>query len=89
METSPAIPHGIRYSLTLHDPGNRRILGYDNAHRVKSPKGSKHARRVVAYDHKHRHAADKGVPYEFKGAYKLLEDFFTDVRQVLEEELQK
>ncbi len=26
------IPHGIKYSLTLHDPSNTRILGYDNAH---------------------------------------------------------
>ena len=29
------IPHGIRYSLTLHEPYGRRILGYDNAHAVK------------------------------------------------------
>ena len=29
------IPHGIEYSLTLHDRSNRRILGYDNAHRAK------------------------------------------------------
>ena len=25
------IPHGVRYSLTLHNPSNVRILGYDNA----------------------------------------------------------
>ena len=29
------IPHGIRYSLTLHDRNNTRILGFDNAHAVK------------------------------------------------------
>jgi hypothetical protein len=29
------IPHGIRYSLTLHAPSGKRILGYDNAHAVK------------------------------------------------------
>jgi len=28
---SPEVPHGIRYSLTLHEPYGRRILGYDNA----------------------------------------------------------
>ena len=86
VEASEAIPHGIRYCLTLHNPGNKRILGYDNAHAVKSPKGSKHARHVVEHDHKHTHVADEGVPYEFKGVYKLLEDFFADVSRVLEEE---
>ena len=33
--SSEVIPHGIRYSLTLHDPNGKRILGYDNAHAVK------------------------------------------------------
>jgi len=39
---SDDIPHGIRYSLTLHAPGGRRILGYDNAHavRVRHGRGS-------------------------------------------------
>lgn len=37
---SPEVPHGIRYSLTLHEPYGRRILGYDNAHAVKPPKNS-------------------------------------------------
>lgn len=32
---SNQMPHGIRYSLTLHDRNNTRILGYDNAHAVK------------------------------------------------------
>jgi len=31
-------PHGIRYSLTLHDKYGARVLGYDNAHAVKPPK---------------------------------------------------
>lgn len=29
------IPHGSKYSLTLHDSYNIRILGYDNAHGTK------------------------------------------------------
>jgi len=29
------IPHGIRYSLTLHNRNNKRIIGYDNAHGIK------------------------------------------------------
>jgi hypothetical protein len=32
---TPAIPHGVRYSLTLHEPYGKRILGFDNAHAVK------------------------------------------------------
>lgn len=31
------------------------------------------------------HASDKGVPYEFKDAQQLLEDFFADVDCVLSE----
>ena len=27
---SAQMPHGIRYSLTLHDRNNTRVLGYDN-----------------------------------------------------------
>jgi hypothetical protein len=32
------IPHGVKYSLTLHDRSNVRILGYDNAHGIKPGK---------------------------------------------------
>ena len=32
VDPTAEIPHGIRYSLTLHDRFNHRILGYDNAH---------------------------------------------------------
>lgn len=83
VDVSEQIPHGIRYSLTLHEPYGKRILGYDNAHAVKPPKKFKYAGRILAYDHKHRHASDKGVPYEFKDAQQLLEDFFADVDRVL------
>lgn len=79
------IPHGIRYSLTLHEPYGKRILGYDNSHAIKPPKKYKYAGQRLPYDHKHRHVADKGVPYEFKDAYQLLADFFTEVDRVLEE----
>src|SRR5262245_59726817 len=27
-------PHGLSYSLTLHRPDGRRLVGFDNAHRV-------------------------------------------------------
>ncbi|WP_413437611.1 hypothetical protein ACFDAU_14500 [Sulfuriferula sp. GW1] len=79
------IPHGIRYSLTLHEPYGKRILGYDNSNAIKPPKKFKFVGQHQPYDHKHRHVADKGVPYEFKDAYQLLADFFTEVDRVLEE----
>ena len=85
VEASAQIPHGIRYSLTLHEPYGKRILGYDNAHAVKPPKKFKYAGRILAYDHKHRHVSDKGVPYEFKDAQQLINDFFADVDRVLQE----
>lgn len=79
------IPHGIRYSLTLHEPYGKRILGYDNAHAIKPPKKFKYAGRKLTYDHKHRHVSDKGVPYEFQNAVQLLADFFAEVDRVLKE----
>ena len=79
------IPHGIRYALTLHEPGGNRVMGYDNAHTVKPSGGFKYAGRILPYDHKHHHISDKGVPYEFKDAYQLLHDFFADVDRILKE----
>ncbi|MFO8025488.1 DUF6516 family protein [Thiohalophilus sp.] len=76
-------PHGISYSLTLHDPYNQRILGYDNAHAVQQAGNKSYSGRRVEYDHKHRSIKDKGEPYEFVSAYQLLEDFFTEVDSVL------
>jgi len=49
VEPSRSIPHGIRYSLTLHDRTNRRVIGYDNAHSFKSSK--KFAARKETYGH--------------------------------------
>lgn len=83
VEASPEVPHGIRYSLTLHDRYGTRLLGYDNAHAPPRPKKYKYAGRVFPYDHKHSHAKDKGTPYEFENAERLLVDFFDDVDGVL------
>lgn len=85
VEPGTFVPHGIRYSLTLHEPYGKRILGYDNAHAVKPPKKFKFAGTRLPYDHKHRHVSDKGVPYAFQNAYQLLSDFFKEVDQVLQE----
>lgn len=86
VEPSEGIPHGIRYSLTLHDPNGKRILGYDNAHAVEPPRKGFAGRRLE-YDHVHRHAKDKGVAYEFASAGQLLTDFFEEADKVLKEVL--
>lgn len=85
VEPSTFVPHGIRYSLTLHEPYGKRILGYDNAHAVKPPKKFKYAGMRLTYDHKHRHVSDQGVPYAFQDAYQLMTDFFSEVDRVLQE----
>ena len=79
-------PHGLRYSLTLHDKYGKRLMGFDNAHAVKLPKKYKYSGRVIEFDHLHRHSLDSGVPYEFKDAYQLIEDFFKKVDEILKKQ---
>ena len=76
-------PHGLRYSLTLHDQYGKRLMGFDNAHAVKLPKKYKYSGRVIEFDHLHRNSLDKGIPYEFKDAYQLIQDFFLKVDAIL------
>lgn len=76
------IPHGIRYSLTLHDRNGRRIMGFDNAHAVQGKNKDKYQSRKT-YDHRHRHAEDQGVHYEFIDAHQLLTDFWSAVDKTL------
>jgi len=85
VDVSRSVPHGIRYSLTLHDLHGARILGYDNAHAIKPPKKAKSPRHGKAFDHKHRHISDHGVPYAFTSAQQLLDDFWADVNRILRE----
>ena len=82
---TPEVPHGIRYSLTLHAPSGKRILGFDNAHAAKPAKGFKFAGQRLPFDHTHRHAGDKGVRYGFSDAHQLLSDFFSEVDRVLKQ----
>jgi hypothetical protein len=82
VELSASIPHGIRYSLTLHNKYGTRVMGYDNAHAVKPPKKGFVGRRLE-YDHKHRTASDRGVTYIFESPQKLLEDFFAEADRVI------
>ena len=76
------IPHGVSYSITLHDKHNRRIIGFDNAHGLSSPaKRKKFGCRKVTWDHKH--ACEKVSHYEFESAGQLLEDFWAEVDKLV------
>ena len=78
---TPTRPHGLRYSFTLHGPGGRRLLGFDNAHALRVKRG----RKASAYDHWHRTERDPGRTYVFKSAEQLLDDFFDEAERILRE----
>ncbi len=73
---NPARPHGLDYSLTLHDASGERLLGFDNAHAVK---GSRNKQA----DHRHVHKTVK--PYMYEDAGTLIEDFWKEVDRILKE----
>ncbi|HZK98733.1 MAG TPA: DUF6516 family protein [Caulobacteraceae bacterium] len=77
-------PHGLSYSLTLHDPEGVRLLGFDNAH-AAPPLGGRYKAKPVAHDHWHRTGKDKGRPYAFRSALRLVQDFLDEVERVLAE----
>jgi hypothetical protein len=58
-ETNVARPHGLRYSFTLHGPTGKRLIGFDNAHAVRSL-GSPFKKGPPGYDHWHRTETDVG-----------------------------
>ena len=82
VDVTKEMPHGLRYSLTLHDQYGTRLMGFDNAHAPRIPKGFRYVGRRLPYDHRHRHASDEGVPYSFKDAHQLLVDFFAELVRV-------
>lgn len=82
VEKNEHVPHGIKYSLTLHDKNNTRILGYDNAHDSAKSKRKKFTAKRIVWDHKHER--EKVKTYDFSSADQLLVDFWHDVNAVLE-----
>lgn len=76
-------PHGIKYSLTLHNADNERVIGFDNAHLVK-PYRKKFFCTVTTYDHKHIKRTTS--QYEFDSPAALLEDFWEAVTSHLSRE---
>lgn len=79
---SPARPHGLDYSLTLHDGKNQRLLGFDNAHPIQEGAGPG-ARTRIEYDHKHQ--GERVRFYFYINAATLLDDFWADVDRILKE----
>lgn len=82
VEFSVEQPHGLDYELTLHDPKNRRIAGFDNAHRVPSrsgPSGQTHK------THDHAHRFKTVTAYEYTDPEALLVDFWKLVESVMRE----
>ncbi len=79
---SPERPHGLTYTLTVHNPRGQRIAGFDNAHGVPASNGPGGKRQ--AYDHKHRFKTVR--PYDYRDAAALLEDFWKLAEAVLHEE---
>jgi hypothetical protein len=80
IEPNDQIPHGIKYSLTLHDRNNQRVLGFDNAHGVR-PKRKKFGAQKVTWDHKHVQRSVEG--YEFESAGQLMEDFWKAIDEIV------
>ena len=82
VDPTPDRPHGLDYSLTLHDENNARLVGFDNAHGVK-PRNGPSGQRQKTRDHKHRFRTIR--PYDYKDAGSLLADFWAEVDAVLKE----
>lgn len=85
VEPTSERPHGIDYSLCFYRPDKTdgRLLCYDNAHPIKV--GSGPATHLTE-THDHVHKGETIKPYPYKNAETLLEDFWTDVDQILKKE---
>jgi len=77
------IPHGIRYSLTLHDRHNARVIGFDNAHGCQTPRRKRFSGRRIVWDQRH-HPGETIGPYEYESAAQLIEDFWAEVERIMQ-----
>lgn len=75
-------PHGLDYALTLHGPDGGRLVGFDNAHPVRSSAGPG-GRYAGPNDHRHRLQTVR--PYVYRDAATLLADFWSVVEAVPKE----
>ena len=75
-------PHGLYYSLTLHDEGGSRLLGFDNAHPLREGSGPG-ARKRTEHDHRHHLGAVRF--YDYENAESLIADFWAAVETMMKE----
>lgn len=76
-------PHGVSYTLTLHDSAGRRVFGIDNAHAVRLTRGPA-GRSSAARAHLHRGELVRA--YAFRNAETLMDDFWREVHAILKKE---
>ncbi|MGH7056800.1 MAG: toxin-antitoxin system TumE family protein [Acetobacteraceae bacterium] len=82
---TPQRPHGISYAFVLRaKSGGTPWVRFDNAHAIDE-KNRGYRRKRLAYDHWHRTPKDKGRPYNFTTAAQLLDDFWQEVKRMLDE----
>jgi hypothetical protein len=77
-------PHGISYALVFRPANGKPFVRFDNAH-APSRTGGKYVKAPTAYDHWHRDEHDIGKPYKFTTALQLLNDFWREVKRVMDE----
>jgi hypothetical protein len=77
-------PHGISYALVFRSANGEPFVRFDNAHAPNRP-GGKYAKAPAAYDHWHRDEHDVGRPYNLTTALQLLNDFWREVKRVMDE----
>lgn len=86
VEPAAGTPYGLRYALSLHSPGGRRLVGYDNAHLPDELQFKSHAARArQPFDHIHYEGRNVRV-YHFRSPGDLMEDFWRSVDMKLKEE---
>ena len=73
-------PHGVAYTLTLHELGGSRVFGIDNAHLVRWTRGPA-GRSSASRDHLHR--GETVRPYVYRDADTLIGDFWREVEAIL------
>ena len=83
-QRTPQRPHGISYALVFRPASGEPFVRFDNAHGIKRP-GGRFVKTSQAFDHWHREEGDPGRPYAFTTAAQLLEDFWHEVKRVMDE----
>ena len=81
---TPERPRGVGYALVFRPREGEPYVRFDNAHAVARP-GGRFVRASKAYGHWHRSESDPGRPYAFTTAAQLLDDFWREVRRVMNE----